>query len=274
MTIEPFRTDDIASFMLLAASENWVAETWEFELLLSEFSPGCFVARGELGETAGFITSLRHEQSGWIGNLIVAAEQRGRGIGESLFVNSLKALWSVGVETVWLTASKSGRSLYEKHGFTSIDTVNRWVGIGGQQGGAHGVAAGHAGVTDAMRENDYQAWGDVRESLLSVTAGRGVVQSDESGFLVQQPCGAAVQFGPFSAANDSSAERLFGDASANCMSGTKILLDAPESNRAAELLFTSKKMRIAGSNCLMYAGIKPHYRPELIYGLATMGSCG
>lgn len=274
MTIEPFCPDDIAPFMRLAVSENWVVETWELEFLLSKFSTGCLVARGEQVETVGFITSLRHGRSGWIGNLIVAAEQRGRGIGESLFVSSLNALRSAGVETVWLTASKSGRSLYEKHGFTQIDTINRWVGTGGQRDGAHEVAAGYAGVTAIMHDIDCQAWGDVREALLRVTAGRGVVQRNESGFLTQQPCGAAVQFGPFSATNDRSAERLFDDASVNIASGTKILLDAPESNRAAELLYTRKKMRIAGSNCLMYAGVKPEYRPELIYGLATMGSCG
>ena len=204
----------------------------------------------------------------------MSAEYRGRKIGERLFTSAFEALRSSGVETFWLTASKSGRSPYEKHGFTEIDTVNRWVGTAGVRDGADEVAAGHAGVTDLMRETDCQAWGDAREALLRVTAGRGVVQRHESGFLTQQPCGEAVQFGPFSATNDSSAERLFDDASVNIASGTKILLDAPESNRAAELLYTRKKMRKAGSNCLMYAGVKPEYRPELIYGLATMGSCG
>jgi hypothetical protein len=33
-------------------------------------------------------------------------------------------------------------------------------------------------------------------------------------------------------------------------------------------------MRISGSNELMYAGVKPAYQSEYIYGLATMGSCG
>jgi hypothetical protein len=33
-------------------------------------------------------------------------------------------------------------------------------------------------------------------------------------------------------------------------------------------------MRVTGSTELMYAGVKPDYRPEMLYGLATMGSCG
>ena len=50
MTIDPFRTEDIAPFLNLAAAEGWVAEPWEFEFLLSEFSQGCFAARGDDGE--------------------------------------------------------------------------------------------------------------------------------------------------------------------------------------------------------------------------------
>jgi hypothetical protein len=33
-------------------------------------------------------------------------------------------------------------------------------------------------------------------------------------------------------------------------------------------------MRISGNNDLMYAGKKPHYHSEYLFGLATMGSCG
>ena len=53
-----------------------------------------------------------------------------------------------------------------------------------------------------------------------------------------------------------------------------VCLDAPASNRTGLLLFNRNRMRISGSNELMYAGVKPAYLPEYIYGLATMGSCG
>lgn len=274
MTIEPFCTDDIAHFLKLAAAENWVAEPWEFEFLLSSFPQGCFAARGDNGETAGFVTSLRHERSGWIGNLIVAQQFRGRGIGEALFRKSLNALQEGGAETFWLTASKQGKSLYEKHGFSCIDTIVRWTGLGRVRHEGHGPEADSENTTSSVSGIDYQAWGDRRDALLAVTVGRGKLLIEESGFLAIQPCRDGMQFGPFSALDHSTAEHLFNAALSTVSLGIKIHLDAPASNRAALRLFNRRRMRIAGTNELMYAGIKPACRPDYIYGLATMGSCG
>ena len=274
MTIEPFCMDDIAPFLELAAAEGWVAEAWEFAFLLSEFPGGCFAARGDNGETAGFVTSLRHERSGWIGNLIVSAGYRGQGIGERLFVSALEALRSDGVETFWLTASRSGQALYEKYGFNEIDTIIRWVGTGRQRHSGHGPPNDGNSASSPVSGIDCQAWGDRRDVLLAETVGRGRLLLDESGFAVIQPCIDAQQIGPFSALDAGSAERLFDDAVNAVASGTNILVDAPASNRTAVRLFNRKKMRICGKNSLMYAGKAPDYRPEILYGLATMGSCG
>jgi ribosomal protein S18 acetylase RimI-like enzyme len=274
MTIEPFRKEDIAIFLGLAASERWVAEQWEFDFLLSSFPAGCLCGRDEAGKGIGFVTSLRHERSGWIGNLIVSAEYRGRGIGEALFLRAVHALREAGADTVWLTASKTGRSIYEKHGFAAIDTIVRWTGFGRQRHAEHDPKPGSAVTTPSASGIDNQAWGDRRDTLLAATVGRGKLLIEESGFLVIQPCGNAKQFGPFSAQDNSTAEHLFDAALHTIPLGTKVCLDAPASNRAALLLFNRRRMRIAGTNELMYAGIKPEYRPELLYGLATMGSCG
>ena len=274
MIIEPFLTEDVVSFLQFAAAENWVAEPWEFEFLQSSFPGGCFVARGNSGETAGFVTSLRHEQSGWIGNLIVKTEYRGRGFGETLFRKALEALWMDGAQTIWLTASKSGMPLYEKHGFTAIDTIMRWVGTGRRHHKVHHVNTDREVLAGPSQDLDAHAWGDCRITLLEATARRGVLLQDESGFIVQQPCGDAVQIGPFSAVDSTGAERLFEDSAKNIPLGTKLLLDSPASNKAALVLLNNRKMRITGSSSLMFAGKKPDYRPELIYGLATMGSCG
>ena len=274
MIIEPFRTDDIKSFLMLAAGENWVAEPWEFEFLMSTFSQGCFAARADNGETAGFVTSLRHERSGWIGNLIVAPESRGKGIGEALFRQVLETLQGSGVETVWLTASTAGMPLYRKFGFTRIDTIIRWSGLGRQRSTGNEDEAVADNISTVLNEIDSRTWGDRRAALISITTGRGKVLQRDSGFVVVQPSGDGAQLGPFSAPGYCTAEVLLKAALNTIAFGTKVCLDAPASNRTALLLFNRNRMRIAGSNELMYAGIKPAYRPELLYGLATMGSCG
>lgn len=270
MKIESFGTGDIASFLRLAAGEGWVAGKWEFDFILSSFPQGCFVVRDDYGIAAGFVTSLLHDRSGWIGNLIVAEHLRGRGYGEALFRGTVEALRSAGAQTIWLTASVSGIHLYEKYGFSQIDTINRRVGtVRGRHGkGYHKELAQPAYALDAL------AWGDRRMALLEVTAGRGTLWQNESGFIVLQPCDGSVQCGPFSALDPVSAQRLFDAAIASLPDGTKILVDAPALNRSASRFFERRNMAVAGSNALMYAGRKPDYRPELLYGLATMGSCG
>ena len=273
MTLEPFGTDDIPLFLELAAAEGWVAERWELEFLLTEFSRGCFAARGDNGETAGFVTSLLHRQSGWIGNLVVAEHFRGRGIGGALFRKALEGLRSAGAQTIWLTASKSGAPLYEKHGFAGIDTIVRWVGTGRQRHGRHD-RPDRRGLNTLVGDIDCRAWGDRRDSLLTATAGRGRLLLHKSGFVAIQPCGEALQFGPFAALDCGAAARLFDTALRSISPGAKVYLDSPASNRAAMRMFSRRRMEISGTTGLMYAGRRPDYRPELIYGLATMGSCG
>ena len=274
MKIESFRTEDIDGFLKLAAAENWLTESWEFEFLLSQFPQGCFAARADNGETAGYVTSLRHDKSGWIGNLIVSPEFRGQKIGEKLFVTALEALRGEGVETVWLTASKSGMPLYQKFGFKSIDTIIRWVGSGRQKNTATEAKIACESFDPMLNEIDGRAWGDQRTSLMEVISSRGQLLQRESAFAVLQSCGGARQIGPFLAPDYSSADALLKAALNLIPLGAKVYLDAPVSNRAALSLFNRKNIRISGSNELMYAGLKPSFNPECIFGLATMGSCG
>lgn len=273
MKIEPFRADDIAPFLKLAAAEGWVAERWEFEFLLAEFSQGCFTARGENGEAAGFVTSLLHGRSSWIGNLIVAEPFRGKGVGGALFRNALGGLQSAGVDTIWLTASEAGAPLYARHGFTSIDTMVRWVGSGRGEGGQDSQG-GRDSISSPVSVLDCLAWGDQRAALLAATVGRGRLLQEDSGFAVIQANGEAWQLGPFTAVDSAAAERLLDRVLNAVPHRTGIFLDSPASNRAALRMFNRNRLNISGTSELMYAGVRPDYRPEWIYGLATMGSCG
>jgi GNAT superfamily N-acetyltransferase len=274
MIIEPFREDDVAAFLKMAAAEGWVAEPWEFAFLLTVFPEGCLCVRNSEGKGIAFVTSLRHEKSGWIGNLIVSEEFRGKGIGEALFMKAVKALQAAGVGTFWLTASSSGKSLYEKYGFNSLDAVVRWNGTGRRRHAGHTRSTYLDESSTSVSCIDRQAWGDRRDALLAVTAGRGRLLLEESAFMVIQPCGADIQLGPFSALDSNSANYLCDAALGSVPQETRVYIDAPLSNRSAVRLFSRRGMRITGSTELMYAGVKPDYRPEMLYGLATMGSCG
>jgi ribosomal protein S18 acetylase RimI-like enzyme len=269
MTIEPFRTEDVPRFLELAVAENWVAEPWEFNFLLSAFPAGCLSARDETGGAVGFVTSFRHDLSGWIGNLIVDHRHRGLGIGEALFLGALGGLRNAGAETFWLTASKMGRALYERHGFRSADTIIRWTA---REGGQSDPSPAAKGEWDAVL--DQLGWGDRRDGLLAATSRRGTVLAGDGAFAVIQPCGRAVQLGPFSALSPDRAAGLLDEALNRLPAGTTVYIDTPARNREAVILFQDRGFRNHGTNLLMYAGVEPDYRPEYVYGLATMGSCG
>ena len=274
MKIEPFRPDDTIAFLMMAAMEGWVAEPWEIAFLLTAFPQGSYCIRDNAGKNVAFVTSLKHETSGWIGNLIVAEEFRGQGLGGALFRKALEALGEAGVKTYWLTASEMGQPLYERNGFSSIDTIVRWVGTGRQHHLSSAQNVESLAPPSSILSADRHCWGDRREPLLAATVERGWVVQEESGFIVVQPCGEALQLGPFTALDCGTAEVLLEKALRSIPLGAKIFLDAPASNRPALCLFNRKGMRIAGRNELMYAGDRPDYRPEMLYGLATMGSCG
>jgi GNAT superfamily N-acetyltransferase len=274
MKPEPFTVGDIPTFLQLAGTENWVSEQWELEFLLDVCPSDCLVVRDHSGHAIGFVTALVHHKSGWIGNLIVAAAYRGTGIGAGLFAQVLEVLRSTGVKTVWLTASKMGMSLYEKHGFSRRDTINRWVGCGCAPE-AHIIATPELKtVTEYALSVDTLAWGDRRAQLLSAVMERGRTLADRDGFVTVQPCGDSFQIGPFAALNERKAEELLESAQSVIPAKAALYLDAPASNHSAHLIFEKRSLRIAGTNELMYCGEVPAYRPELLYGLATMGSCG
>ena len=270
MRIEPFRIEDIELFLKLSADEKWLAEAWEFRFLLSVFAEGCFTARDEIGNAIGFVTSIRHDRSGWIGNLIVQEKYRGNGIGEELFLRAMHSLYTAGAETIWLTASKMGIALYEKHGFKNMDTIIRWTGQG--QGESKELLPKHDAIFG--RNSDRAGWGDQRKTLMDAVVNRGSVWSVGTASLVVQPCANAVQIGPFSATVMSDAGEVLAEALGGIPKNSKVYVDTPAANQVAFSLFTEAGFMHHGINKLMSVGSNPEYRPEYIYGLATLGSCG
>lgn len=274
MIIGSMTSHDIDQFLIWTAREGWLADPRELEFLLETFPAGCLVSRDAAGVTTGFITALQHGRSGWIGNLLVSPEQRGFGIGGSLFQGALAALNATGVATALLTASLMGISLYQKHGFRRIDTIQRWTGIGrGESKHDHQTLPGAMEI-DQVIQLDALAWGDVRRSMLAKVIKRGQVIMNDSGFVTIQSFAGWSQIGPCAAQDRETAAELLSIALTLLPTGMPVYVDVPAANRAAAHLLLQNGLRSCRENELMYRGEQPDYRPELIYGLATAGSCG
>lgn len=270
INLERFTADDIDDFLRLAFAEQWITGRNELEFLLKTFPDGCFRMRDRTAAVVGYVTSLAHDRGGWIGNLIVRPDRRGRGVGPALFTGAAQALYGAGVETIWLTASEMGRPLYERHGFKTIGGIQRWIGDG--RGGAFASESLPAGDVDVSL--DHFCWGDRRETLLRWVSGKGRIVSEAGAFAVLQSVNAAVQLGPWAALDSAGAGRILARALAITPAGTKVICDAPCSNTACLELLQEWGFVRQGETRLMYAGVKPAYRPACLYGLATLGSSG
>lgn len=267
MEIGLFTRQDIPDFLALAGAEDWISGCWELAFLLDTFPSGCLVCRVD-GNPVAFITTVKYGRSGWVGNLIVAKGWRGRGIGSKLLGRGIGALVAAGTRTVWLTASEAGRPIYERLGFSAVDTVVRWQGRGALARGFGTVA------TEDIAALDAAGWGDARLPLLTQVLRRGPAALLAEGFLVCQQWEDAVQLGPWGSDDPASAALLLERMVIPSDNGIRMFLDVPGGNCAAGGLLDSNGFTPTSTTTLMCLGEKPAYTPRLIYSLASMGSMG
>jgi GNAT superfamily N-acetyltransferase len=269
MGYEFFSHADIPAFLEMAAVEGWISSEWELKFLLHNFPSGCFVLR-EGDMPVAFVTSIKYDKSGWIGNLIVKESLRGRGLGTALMKKALDALRSAGTDTVWLTASPAGRPVYERLGFAEIDVINRWKGKGG------GGCADH--ICDISPEEarrlDGLCWDDRRTVLVDAARMRGEMLGVKDGFIIIQDCGKFRQAGPWACTGEKIARLLLDMALSVVDKSTEVVVDTPGKNIAVDMLLSSRDFKCVGRTCLMYTGAEPVYNPRGIYALGSMGSMG
>ncbi|HZR66733.1 MAG TPA: GNAT family N-acetyltransferase [Terriglobales bacterium] len=205
-TIEKIRrlsVADIPAGLELSALAGWnqTAEDWRMLLWLAP--EGCFGMEVN-GRVVGTATLICYgKELGWIGMVLTHPEFRGRGFAKRLFEHVLQRADVAGICTLKLDATDHGKPLYEKYGFRSEQTVERWGG-----------KLSEVGVTGCERftkhgELDMEAFGADRSELLRMLAVRGNCISSDAGFLMTRPGTIASYLGPCAARDQESAMDLF-----------------------------------------------------------------
>lgn len=263
--IIPAAAGDWRAFKKLALQEEWRVPEQELALHRQGGCSQAWALRAE-GATLGFVTGVRHQSSAWIGNLIVAPEQRGRGYGVALFEHIVKELRSAGATTLWLTASAQGAPLYAARGFQSLGVIERWVRTKG----------GNGAISSAARSGetvDRAVWGDDRSALLHhlESAGRWL-ESGESLALLQN--GDDLQIiGPWYGSRQPQNDvKLLARLVAAAAPHQELVIDLVAGSGRQGLLATAGFIR-SGSTSLLVAGPAPVDWSRLV-ALATLGSCG
>jgi GNAT superfamily N-acetyltransferase len=110
------------------AAEGWGTETRvEFEGFLA-CAPGSGLVAERSGERAGIGIAIPYGQAAFIGELVVAREHRGRGIGRRLLEHAIDQLHARGVHSIFLDGVPAAVSLYERAGFIKLCRSLRFSG--------------------------------------------------------------------------------------------------------------------------------------------------
>lgn len=128
MKIRRMKSTDIEFAFQCTKAEGWSSETKEvFEGFLGYDPGGCFIAEYE-AKRIGLCIATKYHKNGFIGELIITKEMRGRGYGGQLFEHSIQYLCSQGVKNIFLDSVLRAVPLYERVRFRKVCRSLRFVG--------------------------------------------------------------------------------------------------------------------------------------------------
>ena len=260
-----FSMDDVYIFLETYTSEGSLYDKWEPEFFLRVFPQGCFVYKDK-GQPVAFVTSIAYGASGWLGNLIVRKDYRGRGIGKMLTECAIKSLRSAGVQSIWLSATEAGKWIYQGLGFVEVDVINQWMGLGhtGKPWDMPGMDV------DKMISLDAGCWGDRREPMIKAISQHGrVIAGPDSFLVIQQWNHGFVQLGPWVVGKVERARGMLDAALAQIGPTSPVFSYVPSLNVAAAMLLVERHFIITQRNTLMCLGSDTAYSPMHIFGLAN-----
>ncbi len=165
MVIRPMSEEDLDFAAACTRSEGWQSETREdFSVFLAHDPGGCFLAE-EDGRAVGIAVATCYGAYGFVGELIVIPEKRGRGIGQRLLQEAIDYLQDRQVQNVLLDGVPAAISLYERLGFRKLCRSLRFSGR--PRGQWHdGVRPMQVADLEAVCRLDLEAFGEDRVFFL------------------------------------------------------------------------------------------------------------
>lgn len=213
--LAPLTPKDAAAGEALAASVGWNQDAQDWRRLIA-LHPTTVVGAWSEGRLVGTATlAVYGDALAWLGMVIAHPEFRGRGIGAAVVDAVLATPEAQKVATIGLDATSAGAPLYRRRGFSTVGTVERWVGVlstGEGEAEASDVRVRPAGPRDldAIRAYDHAAAGVDRSRLLAHMAGEPGVRTwlaeregGAVGYAMLRPGRARAHLGPVAAEDDA-----------------------------------------------------------------------
>lgn len=128
LAISQMGPQDLPLAASYTAAEGWVSEDLiAFRGFYQHDPAGCLLARLN-GQPVGIGIATSYGESGFIGELIVHPNYRGRGIGANLLEHAINYLRCRGANTIYLDGDLNAVPLYERHGFRKVCRSRRFLG--------------------------------------------------------------------------------------------------------------------------------------------------
>lgn len=261
MSIRIMTKRDIKFALKLQDIVGWGNTCADIERSLCYEPKGCFVA--SLDEVdIGIVNSYLYGKVGFIGNLIVNPEIRGKGVGSELMKQAIKRLTLDGAETIRLDGVQRAIPLYERLGFKGEYWSLRYNGMA--------VKAPHKGIEPMVLEDlkqiaklDRRFCGlDRAQKLTRVLEDfpdlcfKASKDGEIRGFIMARIGVSNVRVGPWicDPIYDELAEYLL-NALVSKVEGSKIWVGVPEFNKLSVSIIESKIFDQMPSSLRMCYGI-------------------
>ena len=128
LSIREMQSTDLLFAAACTSAEGWVSEDLAtLEGFFLHDPQGCFVAESE-GKPLGMCIATWYGASGFVGELIVHPEARGKGLGAALLNQAVEYLHVRGAKTVYLDGVLKAVDLYERNGFRKVCRSWRFSG--------------------------------------------------------------------------------------------------------------------------------------------------
>lgn len=126
--IREMQYKDLAFAAKCTAAEGWVSEDhYSLEGFFLKDPKGCLLAEKN-GQPVGICIATFYGASGFIGELIVSPEERGRGVGAALLNHAVLSLKDRGAQAIYLDGVEKAVQLYERNGFHKVCKSWRFSG--------------------------------------------------------------------------------------------------------------------------------------------------
>ena len=163
---------DLDFAVAVTHAEGWGYTKEDLQKILGWSPDGCFVLWSE-ERRAGMATTLFYESFGWVGNVVVTKDLRGKGMGTAILKNAISHIMGKGARGVRLFAYENTVSFYKDLGFQHEGAVRVFrrpseEGLGPRPGRLPGysISALKEHELDLVLEMDRTAFGGDRANIL------------------------------------------------------------------------------------------------------------